>query len=81
MKPTIRWINTAKPRKTLNIIGNREDTVYPAHTLKTPGFSPYVNRSAFLEAVNIIKLIKETGDTEHARSYLNQLDDDIFVDV
>ena len=84
MKPDIKWINKTKPRRTLSNISWKEDTVYPAHTLKAAGFSPYVNRATFLEAVNCIKQIHSTGDVAPAAEYLKELDqfdDSIFMDV
>lgn len=75
MKPIIKWINTNKVRKTLSINGFKEDIICPAHSLENPGFTPYVNKSAYDNAVACIRIIKETGNTEHASDFLKDFDE------
>ena len=55
MKTDIKWINTNKVRKTLCNISFSEDLVYPAHTKKNPGFTPYVPKRVLDEALAEIK--------------------------
>lgn len=62
MKPDIKYINKQKPRKTMSNISFKEDTVYPAHTLKTVGFVPYVNKSFIID--KLIEAKDYTGDRQ-----------------
>lgn len=75
MKPDVKYINKTKPRKTLNNINFKQDTVYPAHSLETPGFSPYVHKSAYDAALEALKMVAKHSDPEHASDFLSDLEE------
>lgn len=74
MKPIIKWLNTAKIRKTLSINGFKEDIICPAHSLKTTGFTPYIAKKHYDESLNAIRMALKTENLEHLLDYLKSIE-------
>lgn len=55
MKPDIKYINLKKQTLTKNPLNWKDDPVFPAHTVKTPGMTAYVELSAYETAVEALK--------------------------
>ena len=68
-KPSIKWVDTSKPRKTLDNMTFKDDIIHPAHSLERVGFAPYVNRRW------VIKILKEWQEENsvEATQYLKEL--------
>lgn len=58
MKPDIKYINLRKQTLTKNPLNWKDDPVFPAHTVKTPGMTPYIEISAYETALEALKKIK-----------------------
>lgn len=69
MKPSIKWLDTSKPRKTLDNMTFMDDIIHPAHSLERIGFVPYVSRKW------VIKVLKEWQEENsvEATQYLKEL--------
>lgn len=55
------YLDSKKPRKTKSVIGFKDDTVYPAHTLETQGLIPYVPKSKYDK---LLEMIEKTGNKD-----------------
>ena len=61
------YIDKSKVRKTLSNMTFKEDLIYPAHTLYSGEFTPYISKAAFdLAVVGLL-------DTDRAEEIIKQL--------
>jgi hypothetical protein len=65
-----KWLNKSKVTRKKNIINWKDDLVYQAHSVETPGFEPYVHRRYYNELVEALKMVVKTENPEHAADIL-----------
>lgn len=55
MKPDVKWINRSQRRRTKNIVNWKDDEVYSAHSIETPGFVPYISKVSYDMAIEALR--------------------------